>query len=108
MKETRLRQFCCARSAAYRVPRFQDTNGMAGAGNFYGCRKAVRARADNDGIEFHRIIVYTGPAPPAARANQQGITDMPLLPSVSFRLRSAPERAQRSAIANLSGIQDVS
>src|SRR5262245_1331384 len=66
MRETRQRQFCRSAAPAYRFPRFDETNGMTCAGNFNGCRKAIRARPDHDCIEFHRLIVYIMPAPPAA------------------------------------------
>src|SRR5437867_5187500 len=62
VKKTRRGQFCRARSAAYGVARFQDTNRMPGAGNFYGRSKPVWARSDDDCIELHRLIVYARPA----------------------------------------------
>ena len=58
MKKAGQRQFCGSGSAPNRVARFQDTDGMTRAGNFDGRRKAVRARADNDRIKFHGIILY--------------------------------------------------
>ena len=73
-----MRQFCRPRSAACGVPRLQYTNGMTRAGNFNGCRKAVGTRANNDRIEFHRIISYGFSIPAASRYRKGPSTPAPL------------------------------
>jgi hypothetical protein len=55
MMEAGHRQFRSSRSAAYCLARFQNTNRVTRACDFNGRRQAIRARADNDHIEFHVI-----------------------------------------------------